>query len=315
MNHTVYLGPSDALRAAQDILEPRWPVIAPSLSSPSVADSLGDAVAILDASMRVRFDRALLDRAPGLRVISTATTGADHIDAQALAERKIPLFTLASEKELLHNLTAAAEHSWLLLMASARRLRGATTHVLDGHWRREEFPGIMLRGKTLGLVGCGRIGSWMARYARAFDMEVVGYDPYLKAWPVEIRRLDLKEVLSCADFISIHVPLNEHTRGLLGEREFAQVKPGAILVNTSRGSITNEGALLEALQDGRLAAAGLDVLDGEPIVEGHPLLDYARTHENLILTPHIGGFCPEAVDIVVAHAARRIADVLTQSHA
>lgn len=200
-------------------------------------------------------------------------------------------------------------------MAIARRLRGATSHVLNGEWRREEFPGIMLRGKTLGLVGCGRIGSWMARYARAFDMDVVGYDPYLNAWPDEIRRLDLCELLTCADFISAHVPLNEHTRGMLGKREFALLKPGAVLVNTSRGSITDERALLDALNEGRVAAAGLDVLDGEPTVEGHPLLEYARRHENLILTPHIGGFCPEAVDIVVAHAARRIADVLTQATA
>ncbi|MBK7804397.1 MAG: hypothetical protein IPJ55_17410 [Chloracidobacterium sp.] len=122
------------------------------------------------------------------------------------------------------------------------------------------------------------------------------------------------QLLACTDFISIHVPLNEQTRGLLGEQEFALLKPGTVLVNTSRGSITDERALLAALHEGRVGAAGLDVLDGEPSVEGHPLLDYARTHDNLILTHHIGGFCPEAVDIVVAHAARRIADVLTQVH-
>ncbi len=314
MQSVIYLGPSHALRSAQDILEPRWPVVAPLPTAESVAASIGDAVGVLDASMRVRLDRALFDRAPGLCVVSTATTGADHIDSRALADRGIPLFTLATEKGLLHNLTAAAEHSWLLLMACARRLRGATSHVLNGQWRREEFPGIMLRGKTIGLVGCGRIGSWMARYARAFDMEVVGYDPYLNAWPKEIRRINLNQLLACTDFISIHVPLNEQTRGLLGEQEFALLKPGTVLVNTSRGSITDERALLAALHEGRVGAAGLDVLDGEPSVEGHPLLDYARTHDNLILTPHIGGFCPEAVDIVVAHAARRIADVLTQVH-
>lgn len=314
MKSILYLGPSHALRSAQEILEPRWPVLAPLPATDSVAAVIGDAVGVLDASMRVRLDRTLFDRAPKLCVVSTATTGADHIDAHALADRRIPLFTLATEKELLHNLTAAAEHSWLLLMASARRLRGATSHVLSGQWRREEFPGIMLRGKTIGLVGCGRIGSWMGRYARAFDMDVVGYDPYLNAWPKEIRRVDLNQLLACADFISIHVPLNEYTRGLLGEREFALMKPGTILVNTSRGSITDERALLAALQEERVGAAGLDVLDGEPSVEGHPLLDYARTHDNLILTPHIGGFCLEAVDIVVAHAARRIAEVLSQEH-
>jgi phosphoglycerate dehydrogenase-like enzyme len=313
MSTVIYLGPAHALGMAQSVLEPRWPVVAPELSPEAVGTFLADAVAVLDASMRVRFDRAILERAPGLRVISTATTGADHIDAQVLADRKIPLFTLASEKELLHNLTAAAEHSWLLLMASARGLRGAVMHVLDGQWRREGFPGILLRGKTLGLVGCGRIGSWMARYARAFHMDVVGHDPFVNPWPEEIRRLDLDELLACADFISIHVPLNDQTRGLIGKHEFARMKPGAVLINTSRGSVTDERALLASLQNGRLAAAGLDVLEGEPAVRDHCLVEYARTHENLIITPHIGGFCPEAVQIVVAHAARRIVDVLAQS--
>lgn len=313
MNSVVYLGPSHAISTAQSVLEPRWPVIVPEATYDSVGASLFDAVAVLDASMRVRFDRAILERAPVLRVISTATTGADHIDARVLADRKIPLFTLASEKELLQNLTAAAEHSWLLLMTCARRLRGAVQHVLEGKWKREEFPGIMLRGKTLGLVGCGRIGSWMGRYARAFQMEVVGYDPFVATWPEEIIRLDLGELLARADFISIHVPLNDQTRGLIAEPEFEKMKPGAVLINTSRGSVTDEEALLASLQNGRLAAAGLDVLEGEPIVATHRLVEYARKHENLIITPHIGGFCPDAVNLVVAHAARRISDVLAQS--
>jgi phosphoglycerate dehydrogenase-like enzyme len=310
----IYLGPENALFAAKDVLEPHWPVIMPEPALESVAAYLGDAIAILDASMRVRFDRATLDRAPGLRVISTATTGADHIDSGALAERSIPLFTLAGETELLHSLTPAAEHSWLLLMACARRLRGAIQHALEGKWKREEFPGVMLRGKTLGLIGCGRIGSWMARYARAFEMDVVGYDPFISRWPAEIRDgYTLDEVLSIADFISIHVPLNAQTRGLIGARELARTKSGAVLINTSRGGVTDEAAVLEALKNGRLGGAGLDVLDGEPAIEHHPLIDYARTHDHLVITPHIGGFCPDAVKIVVAHAARRIARLLTES--
>lgn len=314
MNHIIYLGPLEALGRVQEILEPHWPVIAPEPTSEAVVPHLGSAVAVLDASMRVRFDRATLDRAPGLRVVSAATTGADHIDSGALAERSIPLFTLAGETQLLHSLTPAAEHSWLLLMACARRLRGAIQHTLEGKWKREEFPGVMLRGKTLGLIGCGRIGSWMARYARAFEMEVVGYDPFISRWPAEIRGgRTLDELLSTADFISIHVPLNDQTRGLIGARELARAKFGAVLINTSRGGVTDEAAVLEALKTGRLGGAGLDVLDGEPAIEHHPLIDYARTHDNVVITPHIGGFCPDAVKIVVAHAARKIARLLTES--
>lgn len=309
-NTVMYLGPAHALGTAQRVLEPRWTVAAPDLSPEAVNALLPEAVAVLDASMRIHFDRTLLERARRLRVISTATTGADHIDAQALKVRGIPLFTLAGERELLSQLTPAAEHSWLLLMACARRLRGAVQHVLDGQWRREEFPGIMLKGKTLGLIGCGRIGSWMSRYAGAFGMHVLGYDPYTDAWPVEIDKCDLDTLLAMSDFISIHVPLNPKTTGMIGKREFALMKAGAVLVNTSRGSITDEEALLAALEDGRLGAAGLDVLEGEPLTDRHPLVIYARRKENLVITPHIGGFSPDAVTIVVAHAARRIAAVL-----
>ncbi len=312
MHDVIYLGPSDALRTAQEILEPRWPVMAPELTPESVAASLAGAVGILDASMRIRFDRAMIDRAPGLRVVSTATTGADHIDAEVLAARRIPLLTLAGEKEFLQSLTPAAEHSWLLLMACARRLRGAVQHVLDGQWRREEFPGIMLSGKTLGLIGCGRIGSWMARYACAFQMEVLGYDPHVGAWPAEIQKSDLDTLLATADFVSIHVPLNTQTKGMIGKRELALMKPGAVLINTSRGSIIDEGALLASLEEGRLGAAGLDVLDGEPAIDQHSLVAYARKRNNLVITPHIGGFCPDAVSLAVGHAARRIAKVLSE---
>jgi len=300
----------DALSVARDVLEPAWTVVAPNPTSQDTLNYVAAAVAILDASMKVRFDRAMLDQATELKVISTATTGADHIDASALSERGIPLFTLAGEKEILNNLTPAAEHSWTLLMACARRLRGAVRHVLEGNWVRENFPGIMLKGKTLGLIGCGRIASWMARYARAFDMDVIGYDPFVDPWPAQIRREDLHTLLSQADFISVHVMLSDSTRGLIGAREFKLMKPGVVFINTSRGALIDERALLNGLLEGRIAAAGLDVLDGEPAVENHRLLEYARSHDNLIITPHIGGFSPDAVKKTVEHAAKRIAAFL-----
>jgi D-3-phosphoglycerate dehydrogenase / 2-oxoglutarate reductase len=308
--HILYLGPSEALSAAREALEPKWSVIRANAEPEAVAKGLSSAVAVLDASMRVRFDRALLENAPSLLVISTASTGADHIDLPALTERRAQLLTLATERTVLLGLTPAAELSWGLLMACARQLRPAIQHVLDGKWVREEFPGIMLKGKTLGIIGCGRIGCWMARYAHAFDMTVMGYDPFIKPWPDDIAKNELDQLLSEADFISLHVPLNDQTRRLLGKREFTCMKRGAILVNTSRGAIADESALLEALESGHLAAAGLDVLEGEPQTQHHPLVEYARSHSNLIITPHIGGFSPDAVKIVVRHAARRIAEFL-----
>ena len=306
----IYLGPPEALVSAREVLGPSWKVVAPQPTAEAVSLHLADAIAIVDASMQVTFDQLLLDQAPNLRAISTATTGADHIDAKILTERGVPLLTLAGEKEILHNLTPAAELSWALLMACSRQFRFAVRDVLEGHWMREKFPGVMLKGKLLGLIGCGRIGSWMARYARAFDMDVIGYDPYADVVPDQIRKTELDNLLSTADFVSVHVPLNEQTRGMLGWREFARIKPGAIFINTSRGAVTDENALLSALVEGRLAAAGVDVLDGEPNIDLHPLVQYARTHDNLIITPHIGGFSPDAVKIVVRHASRRILNVL-----
>jgi D-3-phosphoglycerate dehydrogenase / 2-oxoglutarate reductase len=310
VKNVIYLGPSESVDSARDVLEPTLNVVVPELTRASVAAQLPEAVGILDASMKINLDRSMLDQAPNLQAISTATTGADHIDAKILAERGVPLLTLAGEKEILHNLTPAAELSWALLMACCRQFRGALQHVMEGHWIREKFPGVMLKGKLLGLIGCGRIGSWMARYARAFDMDVIGYDPYADVVPDQIRKTELDELLSSADFVSVHVPLNEQTRGMLGRREFARIKPGAIFINTSRGAVTDEDALLTALVEGRLAAAGVDVLEGEPNIDLHPLVQYARTHDNLIITPHIGGFSPDAVKVAVRHASHRILNVL-----
>jgi len=286
---------------------PRWEV---SLANEveRVDSLLADTDAVLDAYMRVPFPRERLQAAERLRVFVTATTGFDHIADDVLAERGIPLLTLRDQQAFLKNITPAAEHSWLLLMACARRLRGAAAHVLDSQWDRNLFPGVFLRGKTLGIIGCGRIGGWMAHYAEAFGMERVGYDPGLAEWPDNIERSELHALLERADFVSVHVPLLDATRHLLGADEFMLMKPDSILINTSRGEIIDEQSLLAGLEEGRIAAAGLDVLTGEPNVDGHPLVAYARTHDNLLITPHIGGYSPDALRTVLAFCCGRITE-------
>ncbi len=211
---------------------------------------------------------------------------------------------------MLRNITPAAELSWALLLGCARRLRAAVSHTRDGHWVREEFPGVMLNGKRLGLIGCGRIGSWMARYAQAFGMSVMGYDPHLAELPAGVERATLERVMAESDFISVHVHLSDETRGLVSAAMFVLVKPGAIFINTSRGAIADESALLAALELGRLAAAGSDVLEGEPDIAGHPLVAYARRRDNLLITPHCGGYSPDAVRLVCRHAAGKIREAL-----
>jgi phosphoglycerate dehydrogenase-like enzyme len=301
-----YLGPADHVSAIADVTGNAFDIRCIHPDPAALADILHSAIALLDASMRVRVTREMIEAAPELRIVAAATTGADHIDSRALHERGIPLVTLRGHHELLNRLTPAAEHSWLLLMACARRLAPAHRAVLAGKWERSEFPGIMLRGKTLGIVGLGRIGRWMARYAQAFDMKCQATDPYATDWPAAVERMDLDELLATSDFVTVHVHLTDETRGLLDARRIRLMKPGAILVNTSRGDIIDERALLDALKAGQIGAAGLDVLTGEPEVVGHPLRVYALDHDNIIITPHIGGFSPDAVRTVVQFSAEQI---------
>jgi D-3-phosphoglycerate dehydrogenase len=164
----------------------------------------------------------------------------------------------------------------------------------------------MLRGRSLGIIGCGRIGQWMARYGHAFGMRCRGYDPYLTAWPEHLIRTDLPELLAVSDFVTLHVHLTEATRGLLRREHFEAMKPGAVFVNTSRGELVDEAALLDALRAGRLRGAGLDVLAGEPEIADHPLRRYAAEHGNLVITPHIGGYSPDALATVLRFSAGRI---------
>lgn len=305
----LYLGPLDSLDHVRQRLPDHFEV--QFASDDAVVDRcIEDCDVILDAYMRVHFPMERLDRAAKLKLFVTATTGADHVDASALTRRGIPLLTLKDHPEILRNLTPAAEHSWLLLMACTRRLRTAIQKVLEGHWDRNQCPGIMLKGKTLGIIGCGRIGQWMSRYASAFGVICLGYDPYVDPWPQGIERSNLESLLGTADFITVHVPLTEKTRHLIGPREFDLIKGGSILINTSRGEILDDSALLKSLLKGRLGAAGLDVLTGEPDVTDHPLVEYARKHSNLIITPHIGGFSPEALEYVLSFSCRRISRFL-----
>ncbi len=306
MNRVIYLGGVEGFESSQEVLQGIAEVVHVRAESDEVSREICKASAILDASMRVKITDGMAASAPDLRIISCATTGSDHIARGNLGERGIPVRTLKEDPGLLQNLTPAAELSWLLLMACARRLAPALKHVVAGGWQRELFPGVMLNGRRLGLIGCGRIGGWMSRYATAFGMDVVGYDPNLSSFPEGIRAATLDEVLSSSDFVSIHVHLTPETTGIVTREGFASMKSGAVFINTSRGAIADETALLEALESGHLGAAGLDVLNGEPEIDQHPLVVYARTHDNLLITPHCGGFSPDAVRKVCAHAAGKI---------
>jgi len=260
----------------------------------------------LDASMKVPIDGSNIMLATKLRLVIAATTGANHIDSLALERRKIPLLTLREQTKLLHSLTPAAELNWLLIMACARKLREALHHVEDSGWDRVEFPGVLLKDRTIGIIGMGRLGSWTARYANVFGMGILGFDPNIDRFPEYVKRTSLEEVMKESDVISIHVHLSDETIGMIDKNLIGKIKKGAIFVNTSRGELTDERALVESLKSGKLASVGVDVLSGEPNIEQSPLWKHSQNNNNVIITPHIGGFCPDAVDKVVDFSCSRI---------
>ena len=248
-----------------------------------------------------RIDRVLIESLPDLRFVSSMSVGVDHIDIAALTERGIPL---GHTPGVLVETTA--DTTFALLLAAARRVCEADRFVREGSWRLENrwspdfFAGKDVAGATLGLLGLGEIGQAVARRAQAFGMRVVAWNRSPRNVP-GVENLDLETLLAVSDFVSVHVALAAETRGLLNAERIALMKPGAVLVNTARGGIVDEVALVAALASGRLSAAGIDVFAQEPVPAGHPLL----TLPNVVLTPHIGS--------ATAQTRARMADLATRN--
>jgi glyoxylate reductase len=233
-----------------------------------------------------RIDAQLIDSAPNLKVISTYAVGFDNIAISRATQRGI---AVGNTPGVLSETTA--DLAFGLLMAAARHIAEGDRYVREGNWRMPCAPMLMLGrdiyDSTLGIVGMGRIGAEMARRAKGFNMRVLYYNRRRREdleKELGVEYLPLKDLLVQSDFISLHVPLNEYTQGLIGAAELALMKPTAILINTARGAVVDQKALFEALKSGRLAGAGLDVVEIEPIPGDDPLL----TLNNVVFTPHIG---------------------------
>lgn len=248
-------------------------------------------------------DDSLLEKAPQLRAVGRAGVGVDNIDIDAATKRGIAVFNAPNA-----NTNAAAELTVGLMLAAARNIAPADASVRNKEWERARFKGVELKGKTLGLIGAGRIGSEVALRCQAFGMDVIVYDPYLteeRAAEFGAALVPLNEVLARADFISIHVPLTDETRGIVDAEALMRMKDDAFVVNASRGGVVDELALAGALHSGAIAGAALDVYETEPLAEDNPL----RDAPNLILTPHLGASTREAQDGVATEVAQRIAEL------
>jgi D-3-phosphoglycerate dehydrogenase len=278
-----------------------------------VVSVVGDPEALRQAlpqahALLVRSDtrvvEALLDLAPQLRVVGRAGTGVDTIDVAAATRRGIAVLNAPGA-----NTVSAAEHTLGLMLALARRVPWAARSMERGAWDRKAFGGMELSGKTLGLVGLGRIGALVAGMARALGMRVIAHDPFVS--PARARELGaelvlLEELLARADVVSLHLPLTEATRHLFDPVRLGRMKRGAMLVNTARGELVDEAALVAALEAGQLAGAALDVFAVEPLPADSPL----RRVERLLLTPHLAASTPEAQDRAALEICQAVRDAL-----
>jgi len=264
------------------------------------------------ASLKIRLTEELIAASPRLRVVATPTTGLDHLDVASLTKRGIHLISMKAETEFLGQVTATAEMAWALLLAVVRKLPWGFEAVKQGVWARDRFRGHQLAGKTLGILGYGRLGCIMAEYGQAFRMRVLAHDVRQLTPPAGIQLVDQETLLRDSDALSIHIHLTAANTGLIDRNALAKMKPGAVLINTSRGAIINEAELLQALESGHLGGAGLDVIHGEwsETLVDHPLIRYARTHENLVISPHTGGVTYESEAMVCRRTVEKLADFL-----
>ncbi len=250
--------------------------------------------------------RRVIERAQRCRVIARYGIGVDNVDVAAATERGIVVTNVPD-----YCVEEVSDHALALLLACARKVALLDRGVRAGRWEaRDAVPIRRLRGQVLGLVGFGKIPRLLAAKARALGLAVLACDPYLDAATCEAhgaRKVELGELLDQADFVSVHAPLTPQTRGLIGEAELRRMKPTAYLINTARGPIVQEAALLRALEEGWIAGAALDVLESEPPPAGHPLLRAPQ----VVLTPHVAFYSEESLQELQRKAAEEVARVLT----
>jgi D-3-phosphoglycerate dehydrogenase / 2-oxoglutarate reductase len=272
------------------------------ISADELAKIIGDYDALIVRG-RTKVSVSLLDTAAKLKVVGRAGVGVDNIDLAAAKSHGVTVVNAPVSTTL-----AVAELTFGLLLALTREIPRADSSMKQGQWLKKELEGVELNGKTIGILGMGRIGAEVARRARAFGMDVLGYDPLLT--PEEIRGrvaepVDRDELLARSDFISLHLPLTAETRGLLDADQFAKMKDGARIVCAARGGIIDEAALLSALESGKIAGAALDVFESEP-----PGATDLVKHPKVIVTPHVGAQTAEAQSRAAEDIASEVLNAL-----
>src|SRR5215831_16417678 len=279
-------------------------VLPKRLAEAELLPIVSDAVALVVRS-ETKVTRKVIEAAPNLRVVGRAGVGVDNVDVDAATERGVVVMNTPGG-----NTISTAELTFAMILSLARKVPQAHASMAAGKWDRKQFQGAELAGKTLGVLGLGRIGSEVARRAMAFGMKVLAYDPFLtearaRALGIELAA-DLDAVYRDADFITVHMPVTEQTRGMLNAAAFARMKPKVCIINCARGEIIVETDLLAALDSGKVAAAAIDVFATEPLPAEHPF----RKHTAITLTPHLGASTHEAQEKCGVEVAEVIAGYL-----
>jgi D-3-phosphoglycerate dehydrogenase len=247
-------------------------------------------------------DRALLDAATNLKIVARAGVGIDNVDVDYASAKGVIVVNAP-----FGNTNSAAEHTMALLLAACRHIPAANASLKSGDWKRAKFTGVELKGKTAGVIGLGKVGGRVATRLKAFECEVLGCDPYIsakRAQDLGVRLVELDELCRACDIVTVHTPLNEETRGMIGPGQLALMKDGIILLNVARGGILDEPALLAALESGRVGLAAVDVWSEEP--PASPLLRQLIGQERLVVTPHLGANTQEAQVNVAIDVSKEI---------
>ena len=273
---------------------------------------------ILWVRLKHYVDSEIMDAAPNLRIIVTPTTGLNHIDVVEAEKRSITILSLSNDNKFLSDVRATAEYTIALTLALLRHVPRSIDHVLAGNWNRDLFIGNEIYGKTVGIIGYGRLGRIVADYFGVFGAQVLAFDPHLdeSEFGKEVVPVTMRDLLQASTIISLHANVTTTNIGFIDKKVFSAMRNGAYFINTARGELVDHVAFLSALRSGKLAGAAIDVLVDEANLdlEVNQLLAYARQFDNLIITPHLGGCTTESLEKVESHMVEKLSNTLARSH-
>ena len=275
--------------------------IKPGLAPEELISTIGDYEALVVRS-QTKVSAKVIEAGRKLQVIARAGIGVDNIDVDEATRHGIVVVNAPTS-----NTISAAEHTIALMLALARHIPQANAVLKSGVWRRSDFMGTEVRNKTLGIIGLGNVGSEVAKRARGLEMKLIAYDPYISvdhARNLQVKLVSLEQLLKEADFITLHTRLTPETKGLIGAKQLALVKPTARIINTARGGLIDEKALAKAVKEKKIAGAAIDVFSTEPVTES-----ILFETDNIIVTPHLGASTTEAQATAAKDVAEQIVDV------